>query len=1123
MSEKQIQEDQDIQEQQCISKAAFFLESDECLYLISSFSSESQNQSSSSSSEEKEINIRMKCESLKKFRVILDTYLECPSLLDSKLEVMVNALTIQIQSILRDIFFEARSLQEDNDDDNDRKPDSVISDNISSITNHSAISFCLSALYTLCKVRGRKKVQKFLPHQVDDLEPLLYFLQSLATTTPMNNDTDDTNQTKIQNTIYKFSNKIHCENDHIPQIWEGQFVLMSWLEVLALLPFNLNTFSQNIKQNILDICNKHLQDIGPTRTSASSCLARLLTRPDLEQEGFLKDFISNYATNILNDDDDKENNINTKNTYLVMGVLETLVHCFKKGTQSMVDSIDPNLWELILKKAQKEQQKSSRSSFVIRKLWVKLFARIGMAFLKPRVADWRYSRGKRSLLENLNNTASASSQQTTQTARQQDEKEEEEKKMECHYTTQLPKNLSELQQIKDSSFFFEIPSQVEDVTSLLLGYLQDPSTIIRYTASKNLGRLTERLPQICSQDILDFIFHLSDEALAGDGEEGNVCNTTTENQRIATLHGTSLALAELARRGLLLPDRLNQSIHTLVTKAMQFDERKNKSMAIGGQVRDASCYACWAFSRAYSPIILKPYIQSLTESMVCVALFDREVNCRRAASAAFQEFVGRMGGNKYIKNGIEIIREADYYALGNREDAYCKVAFKVAKIGYSKVIMECLSGKLSHWDQDIRVLASQSLGIISVLEVEYSFVILKDLIKKATDKDLNIRHGAILGVAEITLSLGSKINDDLDNNSTSSMLQEIVNLVPNIEKLRLYRGRGGESVKKAACRLLECICQANLKLSAKSQVRYLDSIDAHLKHPNKQIQSAAVKALQNLTHNYFPVSDINGPSERLQNRIVNKYIDLVRESPNVAVTRGYVMGLGCLPRKLLAPNQKVLLEVLNCICEASNKQRIVGYEPDAETRRNAILSLKNIVLEVGINDSKCKSVSIKKDELEFAFTTLLNCMGDYSTDRRGDVGSWCRSAAMDALESISYAAIEASSIPNDIEKSVEMNIPCFFSEKTCIQVLSALLKQFSEKLDAVRSQAGSCLQRILLSKHFQSFPCISALVKALDLTNKNISDRNWANPNLTFPLAMNVVAEIPEFFEPVMAGKSFVL
>jgi hypothetical protein len=133
-------------------------------------------------------------------------------------------------------------------------------------------------------------------------------------------------------------------------------------------------------------------------------------------------------------------------------------------------------------------------------------------------------------------------------------------------------------------------------------------------------------------------------------------------------HGGCLALAELARRGLLLPARLPLaipcvlqvswwgasllclsdapclSIHlpcctlrpaSFVLQALAFDVRRG-AHSIGTHVRDAACYVCWAFARAYAPSVMKPFVADLARGMMVTALFDREVNCRRAASAAYQ-------------------------------------------------------------------------------------------------------------------------------------------------------------------------------------------------------------------------------------------------------------------------------------------------------------------------------------------------------------------------------------------------------------------------------------------------------------------------------------------------------
>ena len=93
-------------------------------------------------------------------------------------------------------------------------------------------------------------------------------------------------------------------------------------------------------------------------------------------------------------------------------------------------------------------------------------------------------------------------------------------------------------------------------------------------------------------------------------------------------------MAELARRGLLLPFRLPKIV-PIIVKAIHYDMRRGQN-SVGAHVRDAACYVCWAFARAYSPEVMKPFVADLAEGMLLAALFDREINCRRAASAAFQ-------------------------------------------------------------------------------------------------------------------------------------------------------------------------------------------------------------------------------------------------------------------------------------------------------------------------------------------------------------------------------------------------------------------------------------------------------------------------------------------------------
>jgi len=653
-------------------------------------------------------------------------------------------------------------------------------------------------------------------------------------------------------------------------------------------------------------------------------------------------------------------------------------------------------------------------------------------------------------------------------------------------------------------------------------------------------------------------------------------------------HGACLTLAELARRGLLLPRRLVEVV-PIVVRAIQFDIPRGQS-SVGSNVRDAACYSCWAFARAYAPSVLKPHIPHLSKSIVLASLFDREINCRRAASAAFQECVGRQGADNF-KHGISILTAADYFILGNRLESYTSVAKEVAKFKeYCRPIIDHVCEvKLFHWDIEIRVLASRSLrGLTSCDQNYFTSTIVSELLKYCVDDYVFIRHGAILGVAEILLGLVGIRDEKMQDGKITDILLEsdavtIAKMVQTIEKKRLYCGRGGEFVRAAVSRFIECLSIAKVPLTVKQQLVLLDSLDSNLKHPSEEIQNSTARALSQFMSMYFPVG-VEGPSDRLQKRVVTKYINLISKEDNAAATRGFALGLGYLPAKLLAPNSDVLKSVIYCLRDAAHFRSLVGGQGDAETRRNAIQSLVRVCRTVGIGTNSTteqkkanfSTVYVDENLVDVVFNTLLHGTQDYSTDRRGDVGSWCRIAALKGLETLTFLAVEASnSIPQDplfllnnnvtkkseillivpsfyersitleqyaqnrVKSCLENSEPLrpelvrnlkksnskFFDDQLCAKVIGAFLKQLSEKLDAVRHQAGSCLERLLLntSPTVPFVSCRDLLLEALKLDGQSVSHDfnkvsiNWANPESTFPLLMRVI-NIDTFFESIVSG-----
>ena len=132
--------------------------------------------------------------------------------------------------------------------------------------------------------------------------------------------------------------------------------------------------------------------------------------------------------------------------------------------------------------------------------------------------------------------------------------------------------------------------------------------------------------------------------------------------------------------------------------------------------------------------------------MLITSVFDREINCRRAASAAFQENVGRQG-NENFPHGIEILTAADYFTLANRGHAYTSIAkFVCGFEDYRESLLDhLLNVKSQHWDQAIRELTAESFGVLCEIDSDYMLSIaLPKLIPETLSPNLLIRHGATL-------------------------------------------------------------------------------------------------------------------------------------------------------------------------------------------------------------------------------------------------------------------------------------------------------------------------------------------------------------------------------------------
>ena len=700
--------------------------------------------------------------------------------------------------------------------------------------------------------------------------------------------------------------------------------------------------------------------------------------------------------------------------------MRTIVMIFKIGKRDELLDIIPLIWANVT-------AETDNNNTMLRHLNMKLIQRIGLTHLKPRVVAWRYHTTRLTLIHLKKQTSQSNSS-------------------------------NEMEDDED----IEINEEVEQIISQLINGLRDKDTIVRWSAAKGVGRVTLRLPKYLGDQIVE-----------------SVCELMNANEDDSSWHGASLALAELARRGLLLPERLQQVI-PLLEQALIYDVRKG-THSVGAHVRDAACYVCWAFARAYAPEIIKPYMNNLSQGLVKIAVYDREVNCRRAAAAAFQENVGRQGS---FPHGIDIITVADYFSLCNRNNSYLSISYYIAQYPeYCQSLISYLAdSKVTHWEKSIRELASRTLAKLCDRDAKFiQESIIPKLIDRCVETDLNARHGSLFALAEVILALtnlGVTFDEDLQD--------KLRNIVPNIEAKRLYRGKGGEIMREAVSRFIECMALSHVTLPAtmtvassvgnrqlkkKSLTIFQETIDENLKHPNNEIIEMAVASLKSFSHEYYHTSPEFGEE------VAKKYIHHTDINP--ATRRGLALALGVLPKQIM---QNYFNQAIDVLISKLELEQDIDLQ-DADARRNAIYGIISLSENIGLCESGVTEQNASK-----IFDALIKGTNDYAVDKRGDVGSWVREASMASLERW-FTLVSPTPL---------------FTVEMATSLMCSLLKQAVEKIDRVRDNACRSIVRILANEHSKNIPLreeISQIIHSSD--DGSLVD--WSSAEKSFPIFVKLL------------------
>uniref|UniRef100_A0A6I8N4P3 Tubulin-specific chaperone D n=1 Tax=Ornithorhynchus anatinus TaxID=9258 RepID=A0A6I8N4P3_ORNAN len=809
---------------------------------------------------------------------------------------------------------------------------------------HLAFKF----LYIITKVRGYKIFLRLFPHEVTDVQPVLDMLAS--------------------------------QNPRDYKTWETRYMLLLWLSVTCLIPFDFSRLDGNLSS-----------EEGQTRMSI---MDRILHVAEKKMADFLDWTLSTLS---------KTSFQTMEGTIIMDGMLQALAQMFKHGKR---DDYLP--YASVVLTCLDNCRLSESNHTLLRKLGVKLVQRLGLTFLKPKVAMWRYQRGCRSLAANLQLSSKGNK----------------------------PPSMGNV--AANSEEDYDVPEEVENVIEQLLVGLKDKDTIVRWSAAKGIGRLTGRLPKELADDVV-----------------GSVLDCFSFQETDNAWHGGCLALAELGRRGLLLPSRLSDVV-PVILKALTYDEKRG-ACSVGSNVRDAACYVCWAFARAYEPEELRPFVHQIASALVIAAVFDRDINCRRAASVIIFLLSPHLQGT--FPHGIDILTEADYFAVGNKANCFLSISVYIAGFPeYTQPMIDHLiSMKINHWDGVIRELATKALHNLTKQAPEYMIhSVFPRLLPSAVGPDLHTRHGAILACAEITYALyklaaeNKRYQGEITRRTGSFRMQAVLGTpLFNLNSCRAPTGSW------------QCLINDSLK-----------SLHLISSSARQQIKVQCYELVQHF------LSELQSAEE---------------------MTRcGFSLALGALPGPLFRGRLQQVIEGLKKVTHISPKN--VSF---AEARRDALKAIAKVCRSVGVKADGSPAEVVCAENVALIYSTLLGCMNDYTTDSRGDVGAWVREAAMTSLTDLTLLLGKAQ--PELIEADV------------CQRLLCCVAQQASEKIDRFRAHAGSVFLTLL---HFDN-PPIPHVPHREELERifprSEAATLSWKAPSQAYPYITQLL-DLPTYRYHVLLG-----
>lgn len=383
---------------------------------------------------------------------------------------------------------------------------------------------------------------------------------------------------------------------------------------------------------------------------------------------------------------------------------------------------------------------------------------------------------------------------------------------------------------------------------------------------------------------------------------------------------------------------------------------------MGANVRDAACFVCWSLSRAYESQVIEPFVHQLAPTLICVTCFDREVNCRRAASAAIQEMSGR---TQVFPHGLEVVVLTDFHLLSNRNHCYLEIALELAeKPEFGESLVQYLVNKCEHWDREIREIAAQSLGRLSTIVNVNPYM--DELLSKSVSLDMYSRHGSILSIGHIIGNIGDKVDQQYSG--------RIETIAQTLNDKKLLRGIGGEFMRQALSVLMEKCSSVGFPISRSVFDIWIDILCDSIISEEVKTREKAIPAVPEFCRSY-----LRGEND-LKNKLLEqllKHLSSMRESARIGSSES-----------LRQMSAELLSEEYFGRCYDIMVSHITSGDLMCFSRASEVLALVELSMKFSpIGETKHKQI----------VDCLCVALDDRSEDQRGDVGGNVRLAAIQAV------------------------------------------------------------------------------------------------------------------------------